>query len=412
MTNRFTGNPQRGDAVVGDTATGKIRYIEADTFSASALPSAYETIGAVYKRYGNKVGIVYKTSANKTYCPYIFWKITGYTIGSSVSGTLTYYTSSGTAATAEITAFTPTSKQNLCDQLITQFSAISELVTQKWLAYVDDDDNVIVLQKFNHYMQSQNKFTGTLKMSCVTLPDVPSYASGRLKNGLGTAQGIINMPRAEYYFRNTKNASIASEFKVSAAITSLRHLPVSLDCWTDTDNDYCALLKQTYGDGESGWLKFLDSCREVHFGNKGLGQHAEFGAYYTKLEASKTLPSAYLSAYTDITDATLCPAASYCDKIATTCLPAGSFHMPAAGELADISDGITYGTGTLASDKMNTTLYAMGGTRISNSAHLWSVSRWSTFGAWIILGSYGCSWNGNLYGTILVVPCSLLNLES
>ncbi len=412
MTNMFTGNPQRGDAVVENTTTGKVEYITAGSFSLSDLPSDYETIGAVFKRYGRKVGVVYKNSVNKAYCPYIFWKITGYTIGSSVSGTLTYYTTSGTKTTLAITAFTPTSKQNLCDQLNTQCSAVSELVTQKWLAYVDDNDDVIVLQKFTHYNQQLSSSSGTLKMTCVTLPDVPSYAGGRLRNGYSSSRGIVNTARAEYYLRNTANSSVESFFKVTAAVTTLRRAPVTLDAWNDTDNDYCALLKAEYGDGESGWLEFLDSCRMVHPGFGAMGQGADYGAYYTELEAGKTLPQAYLDVYTDITDSTLCPAAAYCHSVATTCLPAGSFHLPAAGELADLSDGITYGTGSLASDKMNTTLSRMNGSKISNGARLWSVSRWSAFGGWIVGGSIGCGWASYLCSSGLVAPCSLLNLES
>lgn len=410
MTNMFTGNPQRGDAVVGNTTTGKVEYITAGSFSLSALPSNYETIGAVFKRYGRNVGVVYKYNAAKAYCPYIFWKVTGYTIGSAVSGTLTYYTTSGTKTTLTLTSFTPTSKQDLCDQLNTQFSAVSELVSQKWLAYVDDDGSVIVLQKFTHYMQQTNSLSG-LRWSCVTLPDVPSYTGGRQKNGYSSSQGIINMPRAEYYLRNTANAN-AADFKVSAAITSIRYRPVTLDCWTDTDNNYCAVLKAEYGDGEAGWLKFLESCRMVHPGYGAFGEDVEYSKYYTELEASKTLPSVYLEKYTDITDATLCPAVAYCHGIATTCLPVGSFFMPAMMTLADLSDGITYGTGTLASDKMNTTLSRMGGNTIPNSAILWSVSRRDAFYGWVVSGSCGCGWAYTLCNSYRALSCSLLNLDS
>lgn len=412
MTNQFTGNPQRGDAVVGNTTTGKVEYITADSFSLSALPSNYETIGVVFKRYGRKVGIVYKTHTTKAYCPYIFWKITGYTIGSAVSGTLTYYINSSTKATLTLTSFTPTSKQDLCDQLNAQFSAVSELVSQKWLAYVDDNGDVIVLHKFSFYAQSTNPVTGTLKWSNVTLPDVPVCAGGRLKNGYSSPLGIINMPKAEEYFRTTEAAE-NQNFKVSSAITSVRYRPVALDCWTDTDNNYCAILKTKYGDGEAGWLKFLESCRQVNPGYGIFGQDAEYGKYYTELEAGKTLPSVYLKKYTDINDPTLCPAAAYCHNISTTCLPVGSFYLPTNKILADLKDGITYDPGPIESDKMSTTLSRMGGRSIKNNDVLWSVSRAAVADAFISHQKNGCSWTNVMYSSLIwAVPCSLLDLDS
>lgn len=411
MTNQFTGNPQRGDAVVGNTTTGKVEYITADSFSLSALSSNYETIGAVFKRYGRKVGIVYKQHSFKAYCQYVFWKITGYTIGSAVSGTLTYYSrSSKTNATLTLTSFTPTSKQDLCDQLNAQFSAVPELVSQKWLAYVDDNGDVIVLHSVTNSVQYSNSVTGTLKWSNVTLPDVPVCTGGRLKNGYSSIIGIINMPQAVRYFRNTANANM-TDFKVSSAITSVRHLPVSFDCWTDTDNNYCAILKTKYGDGEAGWLKFIESCRQVSPGYGIFGQDAEYGKYCTELEAGKTLPSVYLEKYTNINDPTLCPAAAYCHNISTTCLPVGSFHLPAMGTLADLSAGITYNGETPTSDKMNATLLRMNGKAIK-TGFIMSVSR-RDLASVFYMGSVGFCSSFFLYNTLFtVVPCSLLDLDS
>mgnify|MGYP007048169890 CR=1 FL=1 len=64
IANVFTKLPKIGDAVVGELATKKVKFITAESFSLLSLDtSLYETIGVVYWRKGRKVKIVYKENA-------------------------------------------------------------------------------------------------------------------------------------------------------------------------------------------------------------------------------------------------------------------------------------------------------------------------------------------------------------
>ena len=77
--NRFTKLPKTGDAVVGELATGQVRFIPLEELDYDRLDKvAYETIGTVAFRHGNRVLVVYKENASKSMCNTVDYLLTGY----------------------------------------------------------------------------------------------------------------------------------------------------------------------------------------------------------------------------------------------------------------------------------------------------------------------------------------------
>ena len=282
--------PERGDVVLGELSTGKVLFVKESSFdSISDIDlTKYEILGVVYKRDGVDVKFVYTQNASKVWCERWIFALTvteGTTEGtlavndSSAWGTFTVYS-------IPITAYADTAegKATLVSELNAFFRNTNNPVfqTQDWLAYVDDDGKVCLSHAFTDYRQPSatykpasstiNRGGGGFTVANNVLPEIPSIANILCKSGAsGGTRAISSWTKAMAYFRDDLSSA---DYNPSSNVTSIkRGNPVCLPAYLgtssyrkdgDTQLDYCSLLRETYGEGEQGWLKFMKSCLPVY----------------------------------------------------------------------------------------------------------------------------------------------------
>lgn len=407
----FTKLPKRGDIVLGDLSALKVLFVRNESvLSVSDIDTEkYEIIGVVVRRKGRKVLIAYKTNSGRKWSQRYSFKLTGYTLdGTDRTGTLNIRESSawGTAIPYTI-SYNATTEDDLCSQLNAYFTSTDAFTTQDW--YAENNDGEISLHfTFSDYRQASNNGSAGFTLTANLLPDVVSLASMRRKHGGNGGEGAVsNYWRALYYF-NSDNSS--TTYNPNADVTSIRRTyPLCLPAYLGTSqyqSDHCALLRATYGEGEDGWKKFIESCTAVvpcDFGNMGQRD----GLARTKILAEKTYNS------NTVTDGVLCPAANYAYNIETTCIPKGNWYLPTTEDIVYILQDVQYSShsSSRTSDPLNTGLYKIGGSAISNSSNLWSCQRCSAYYAWLANGYYGFFSYNNMYGSFSCVPVSLYEIK-
>ena len=412
MTNRFTNNPQWGDAVVGNLTTGKVEYIKGETLDTSALGSGYETVGVVVRRTLGKVLVAYKSEASKAWCPYLEWKITG---GSTSGGTIVIRSYSTDTAYQDVSiTYSGSTLQEICNSINTAIQTNNYLKGQQWYMFVSGNE-IHAIRSYTHWGQANTKIVSGGSMSYAILPDMTMCSTIRRRNGFKGSSGAVgSLQRTVAYL---KGSSVSSEFKVTSNITSVkRQYPVTYAAYTDSSDSqyqYCDLLRSTYGEGEEGWLRHVRSCLPVNPCECGnMGQDDEYAKDITEYLAGATLPAAYVTAYS-LSDNHYSPAGVYAHGISTNILPAGSFHIPSIAQVCQTLDGIEYGTNSsMTSDKVNATLYKMGGSALSNSSYRWSACRCDSLVAWVVRGGSGCAWSYRLCSSYVVRPLVLLDLNN
>ena len=402
IANVFTKLPKIGDAVVGELATKKVKFITAESFSLLSLDtSLYETIGVVYWRKGRKVKIVYKENASKKWSTKWVLKLSGYTLdGTSRTGVISFRADSSASANTDITVtYKTTTSQGLVDALNAEFAANSDMTLQHWLAYVDGDDVYI---EHDYLFWQQGAYNGAksgFTAASALMPRVEYIANIKRKHGGSGGEGAISSwERAVAYYRSSTGTA-SYEGYVPSPISSVkdRNHPIALQSYL---GDNCKEIRKVFGEGEQGWLKCMAAYKVVKptdYGNMGMRD----GLSRTKAIAS----------YKDASGEPLSPAANYCLNVNTIALK-DSWYLPTVEDLADLLAVIKYGTNASRdSDAINRTLAAMGGSPISNGSSLWSCCRHSSSIAWRANGYYGFFSNYDLCGGLSVVPVSLYILE-
>ena len=407
--NVFTKLPKRGDIVVGNKSTGKLCFITLASFEDVSLSDTYERIGVVASRTGKKVLYVYKNSADKKFNNRIYWNLTGYTLdGTERSGKITAaFASASWGTIAKTITYTASDKDELIAALNAAFAADTDFTAQDWYATLDGE-NVVLHCNASDYRQYSNSASEGFTLSG-SLPDITALANMRRKHGGAGGEGAISsLYRAIAYYR-ASTGTASYEGNTTVDLTSVRTTyPINLNNYLghSSDNqDHCALLRATYGEGENGWLKYMQSCLPVYptdFGNMGIKD----GAAICKTMASHKYTSA-----TQLTPAPMFAGADYCNEISTVCLPKGTFHLPTTEELAKVLVSIQYGTsGSRNADVLNEGLYKINGTAISNSSYFWSCLRYYTYGGWNANGNLGFFGSNYMYYANRCVPVALFNL--
>lgn len=407
-TNIRTNNPQIGDAVIGNLQTGKVEFIKGDTFSLAALnTAAYETIGAVYGRRGRQVKIVYKENTSKPYGNLGFHRLTGYTLdGTARTGVLSIREASDNwgAQHNYTIGYNASTLEEFVAQLNAAFLADSgALKVQGWKAHIEGGD-VVLTYSFTSWQQaSYNTATTGFTMTGM-YPETTFVANIRRRNGATGGEGVIsNFERAVAYFRGDNSSTT---YNPNTDVTNIKRThPICLPGYLGTSqyqSDHCKLLRDTFGEGEEGWLNFMRSCLPV--------KPCENGNMGSRDGLERTIA---LYKYTDGDGAHCCPAAEYCYTKGTRAIPQGNWYLPTVEDLSDLLDNIKYGTNSSrTADPINATLYKMGGTAISNGSNAWTCCRCGAGGAWCAYGGYGYFGNNSVCNSFLAVPVALFNLEN
>lgn len=399
--NVFVKIPERGDACVGRLSDKKLFYIKADTLVTSELDkSVWEVQGVVSHREGKKATILgMNNSSGIPFCERVWYYLSGYTLdGAEHTIVLAIPTKANWDKNVEKTIiYTANTIEEFISALNAAFEADADFSDQDWYADLTADGRVRV-----HYAAvTWQNFDFTAKSGITKTNSMPEFKQCqrlRRKSGQATsAGGICFWHRALSYYRNDNGANPEQGGR-SAEQTSLKQQwPINLPTWlgTSTKNpgDFCKALRDVYGEGEEGWIRFLRSCMSVTDTDGSI-------MMYDGIEIGKLLLSFTYTSRKVAEPKYMFPANGWCASFSTSCMPAGSWHLPSPKELVELVRDITEGTG--APDVLNRTMSAAGGKAISNGFRQWTCVRFNPNSAWSCNGTHGCLYAAAMYSTLVV----------
>lgn len=398
-----------------------MHFISVDTFSSASFMSNFTVIGIVWcgvdwPTFRGRIVIMHKEWLSLPMVKIFQWRLTGYTLdGTDRTGTLSVREASDSwAANHEYTVtYNATDAASLVSQLNAFFRANEPFVTQQWKAVLTEEGEIdLQLINWNAWQVSNNKGANGFTLTINLLPEW-QYTSAMLRmNGQRSGEGTIaNMPRSLDYFRKDNSSTT---YNPSKDITSVKvTYPICLPGYLGTSqyqSDHCAFLRSVYGEGEQGWLKFMESFLPVRPTEYGaIGVKAKYGDARTNtyMLASKT--------YTDL-DGNLQPLSPACAYIAGVgydheLAAKGQWVMADADLIFDLMDGIEYPLNPdRISNVRNRALLAIGAKAFGNNSGVRTCSRFVSYGGWICNGAGGCAGSGNLYNSGVAAPLLLLDV--
>lgn len=396
--NVFVKIPERGDACVGRLSDKKLFYIKADTLVTSELDkSMWEVQGVVSHREGKKVTIVgLSKSGNIAFCDRVWYYLSGYALdGAEHTIVLGIPTKANWNKQVEKTiTYTANTVEEFISALNAAFEADADFTDQDWYANLTVDGRVRVHYVFATWQNKEFSVKSGITRTN-SIPDFEQCQLLRRKSGHAVSiNGLCSWQRALLYYRND-NGTQPEQGGRTAEQTSIKQAwPINLPTWlgTSTKNpgDFCKPLRDVYGEGEDGWLRFMRSCMSVTDTDYGI-------MMYDSIEIGKQLSSFTYTSRKVAEPKYMCPASGWCASFSTSCLPAGSWHQASANELIELMRDITQGTGT--PDVLNRTMSAAGAQTISNSTNYWSCVRYRSEYAWNYNGTYGSLYGAPVYSS-------------
>ena len=398
-----------------------MHFISVDTFSSASFMSNFTVIGIVWcgvdwPTFRGRIVIMHKEWLSLPMVKIFQWRLTGYTLdGTDRTGTLSVREASDSwAANHDYTVtYNATDAASLVSQLNAFFRANEPFVTQQWKAVLTEEGEIdLQLINWNAWQVSNNKSANGFTLTINLLPEW-QYTSAMLRmNGRRSGVGTIaNMPRSLDYFRKDNSSTT---YNPSKDITSVKvTYPICLPGYLGTSqyqSDHCAFLRSVYGEGEQGWLKFMESFLPVRPTEYGaIGDKAKYGDARTNtyMLASKT--------YTDL-DGNLQPLSPACAYIAGVgydheLAAKGQWVMADADLIFDIMDGIEYPLNPdRNSDVRNRALLAIGAKAFGNDSFVRSCSRIYSYGGWVYNSIYSYANYSSLYFSSEAAPLLLLDV--
>lgn len=399
--NVFVKIPERGDACVGRLSDKKLFYIKADTLVTSELDkSEWEVQGVVSHREGKKVTIVgLGNSGGIAFCNRVWYYLSGYTLdGEEHTIVLAIPTKANWDKSVEKTiTYTASTVEEFISALNAAFEADADFTDQDWYADLTADGRVRV-----HYVATVwQSYDFTAKSSITKTDSMPEFKQCvRLRRNSGSVTqtgGICFWHRSLAYYRNDNGTSLNQGGRTAEQTSIKQEWPINLPTWLGTSaknpGDFCKALRDVYGEGEEGWLRFMRSCVSITDTDYGL-------MLYDGREMSKLLSSFTYTSRKVVEPKYMCPASGWCTSFSTSCLQAGSWHLPAPKELVELMRDITQGTGT--PDVLNRTIVAAGGQAISSGSSSWACARYNAHRACYCDNSHGCLNSTAMYNHVLV----------
>lgn len=409
--NVFVKIPERGDACVWRLSDKKLFYIKADTLVTSELDkSEWEVQGVVSHREGKKVTIVgLDNSGSIAFCDRVWYYLSGYTLdGAEHTIVLAIPTKANWNKNVEKTiAYTANTVEEFISALNAAFEADADFTDQDWYADLTADGRVRV-----HYVAATSwNYDFTAKSGITKTDSMPEFklcVRLRRKNGQTTSNGgICSWHRALSYYRNDNGTRLEQGGRTAEQTSIKQTWPINLPTWLGTSaknpGDFCKPLRDVYGEGEDGWLRFMRSCMSVTNTDGGI-------MMYDGTEMSKLLSSFTYTSRKVTEPKYMCPANGWCASFSTSCLTAGSWHLPAPKELVELMRDITQGTG--AADVLNRTMSVAGGKVISNTSSQWTCMRIASNHVRYNNGTNGIMSGAVMYGPwVVAFPLSQQTLK-
>lgn len=427
------GNVCRYDGrnvVVGlrSAMTGSVAYLDGShalhfaapgTFRAEGLPEGGEVIGVVaigvdHQDFRGEVAVMSKTFASAQMLERWFVRLSGYTLdGTDRTGTLSVLEASDNwAATHDYAVgYNADSAEALASQLNTYFKANEPFTAQDWVAEADGDGNVTLHYSYTNRKQYSNTAKDGFAFANATAPEWADTTQMLRRNGKSIGEGTItNWQRALEFFRVDK-ASTAYNPESDVTTTKISY-PICLPGYLGTSkyqSDHCSYLRGVYGEGEEGWLKFMESFLPVRPSEYGIFDASRYGAakrntYY--LAGIKYTGQDGVEKYAS-------PAARLAANLwyDHELLKQGEWVLPDIDLLFSLVGQLKYPTtNDRDADPVNAALEAIGAPALGNDSSVWSCSRFIRVNVWITYGVNGHAGGNYLNNRYVAAPLVLLNV--
>lgn len=417
------------NVVVGlrSAMTGSVAYLDGShslhfaapgTFKADGLPEGGEVIGVVvigvdHQDFRGEVAVMSKTFATVPMLERWFVRLSGYTLdGTDRTGTLSVWEASDSwAATHDYAVgYNADSAQALASQLNAYFKANEPFAAQDWVAEADGDGNVTLHYSYTDYHQASNTAKDGFALANAAAPGWADTIQMLRMNGRRSGEGTItNWPRALEYFRDDISGTI---FNPASDVTTAKiPYPICLPGYLGTSkyqSDHCSYLRGVYGEGEEGWLKFMESFLPVRPSEYGIFDASRYGAakrntYY--LAGIKYAGQDGVEKYAS-------PAARLAANLGYNheLLKQGEWVLPDIDLLFSLVGQLKYPTtNDRDADPVNSALKAIGAPALGNISSVWSCSRNGPSYGWFANGGSGYANRSILYYGNVAAPLVLLN---
>lgn len=399
-----------------------IHFVATSTFNKTTFPESYEIFGIVaigvdHPDFRGEVAVMSHQFANAAMSIRYFFKLSGYTLdGAEHTGVLNIRSASDNWAANQ--DYTITYKADnivaLVSQLNAYFKANEPFVAQDWVAIADTNGDVLLHFKYTTWQQAAyNTAKSGFSIVSATAPQWKSTTKMFRMNGKRNGEGVItNMTRALAYFRED-NANPTYNPATDVATAQLSY-PICLPGYlgkSKYQSDHCAYLRGIYGEGEEGWLKFMQSYLPVLPSEYGIFDDSTYGT-----EKQNTYYLASLKYVgQDGVEKYVSPAARLAAErgFGHELLKRGEWVIGKMSRIFSIVGQLRYPTTPdKFADKVNAALAAIGAPALGNKDSVRSCSRYGEGYGWIATGSIGFAGNGYLAGSILAVPLVLLKITA
>lgn len=417
------------NVVVGlrSARTGSVAYLDGShslhfaapgTFKADGLPEGGEVIGVVvigvdHQDFRGEVAVMSKTFTTVKMLERWFVRLSGYTLdGTDRTGTLSVYEASDNWAAAHDYAvgYNADSAEALASQLNTYFKANEPFTAQDWVAEADGDGNVTLHCSYTYYRQVSNTAKDGFALAGMSAIGWDGTSKILYRSGYRSGEGvIINRPRVLAFFRGDNSSALYNP--ASDVTTTKISYPICLPAYLGTSeyqSDHCSYLRGVYGEGEEGWLKFLESFLPV--------LPSEYGIFNLRRYGTEKRNTYYLAgikyAGQDGAEKYLSPAARLAADLGYDheLLKQGEWVLPAIDRVFSVVRQLKYPTtDDRDADPVNAALEAIGVSALGNNVRVWSCSRRTIDNVWIADGKTGCISGIAMFFRNVAAPIVLLD---
>lgn len=394
-----------------------IHFVATSTFNKTTFPASYEIFGVVvigvdHDAFRGDVTVMNKEFKSLVMLERIYLSLTGFTLdGAEHTGTISIREASDNWAANHdyVITYKAGDVASFVAQLNEVFRAKDVFKTQDWVATADTDGNVTLTYKNEAWQQmSFNTTKEGFSGSDVSALDWISDSRILRANGARNGEAVItNMDRAIAYFRvdtTTTNFNPSADVKTTKISN-----PICLPGYLGTSkyqSDHCAYLRSVYGEGEEGWLKFMQSFLPI--------LPSEYGALnrnkYSEMRNTYYLASLKYTGQDGVEKCTS-PSADYVANIAYDheLLAKGKWFIGDIQRIFSLVLPLKYPMkNDRNADKTNAALYAIGASPLGNNANVSSCSRCNKSYRWIANGYGGFANINGLNYAYVCVPLVLL----
>ena len=397
-----------------------LHFIAPGTFKSAGLPEGGEVVGVVvigvdHPDFRGEVAVMSKTFATAAMLERWLVKLTGFTLdGTDRTGTLSVRIASDEWAANHdyVISYNASTVESFVAQLNAYFKANEPFTAQDWVAEADGDGNVTLNFTYTKYLQaSYNTAKDGFAMAAATAPEWADTTKMTRRNGKRSGEGTItNWPRALAFFRGDNSSTT---YNPASDVTSKKvSYPICLPGYLGTSqyqSDHCAFLRGIYGEGEEGWLKFMEGFLPV--------RPSEYGIYDESKYGTEKLNTYYLAGITYAGQDGEVKYVSPAARLAATLghdhdlLKQGEWVLPGIDRVFSIVGRLRYPTtNDRDADPVNSALKAIGVSSLGNGSSVWSCSRCGQNYGWFASGSNGCAGGYYLSLRSVAVPLVLLNV--